>query len=404
MNELHTNSDIPALRIDPPGFLADPALRRVLAALPEARLVGGCVRDALAGRPVADVDLASPLSPAAVTRRLADAGLKAVPTGLDHGTVTAVANGRGYEVTTLRRDVATDGRHAVVAYTDDWREDAARRDFTINAMSMTPDGAVFDYFSGAADLRAGRVRFVGDPATRIAEDFLRVLRFFRFYARYGRGAPDPAPLAAMRAAVPHLAQLSVERVWNELRRILAACDPRAAVALMDRAGVLAAVLPEGVAVARLDALVAADAPADPLLRLAALLDGDADAVADRLRLSGNERARLLALRAAPAPPAASDDADLRRALADTPREVLTGRVWLAGGDRALLARLEAMPTPTFPLHGRDLLALGVPPGPAVGEMLRELRSWWLAGGCTGDVSAKLRRRLEQLRGMDSSII
>ncbi len=175
-----------------PAFLADPSLRSVLAALPEARLVGGSVRDAVVGREVADIDLATPRRPEAVMQALRDAGLKAVPTGIEHGTVTAVAGGRGFEVTTLRRDVATDGRHAVVAFTDDWQQDAARRDFTINAMSMTPDGAVFDYFGGREDLHAGRVRFVGDAATRIAEDYLRVLRFFRFHARYGLGAPDPA--------------------------------------------------------------------------------------------------------------------------------------------------------------------------------------------------------------------
>ena len=162
-----------------------------------------------------------------------------MPTGLDHGTVTAVAGGRGFEITTLRRDVETDGRHAVVAFTDDWRADAARRDFTINALSMTRDGAVFDYFGGIADLRAGRVRFVGDPATRIAEDYLRILRFFRFFARYATGPADPAALAAIRAGVPGLATLSVERVWSELARILSAPDPRTAVSLMAELGVLA---------------------------------------------------------------------------------------------------------------------------------------------------------------------
>ena len=165
------SGDKPALRIEPPAWVRDPALAAVLAALPRARLVGGAVRDALLERPVADVDLATPDPPDAVTRALREAGLKAVPTGLEHGTVTAVSGHRGFEVTTLRRDVATDGRRAVVAFTDDWREDAARRDFSINAMSMAADGSVYDYFDGIADLRAGRVRFVGDAAQRIAEDF-----------------------------------------------------------------------------------------------------------------------------------------------------------------------------------------------------------------------------------------
>jgi poly(A) polymerase/tRNA nucleotidyltransferase (CCA-adding enzyme) len=325
-----------------------------------------------------------------------------VPTGLDHGTVTAVAHHRGFEVTTLRRDVATDGRHATVAFTDDFRQDAARRDFTINAMSMTPRGEVFDYFDGIADLRAGRVRFVGSAATRIAEDYLRILRFFRFWARYGTAVPDAEATAAIAEAVPGLARLSAERVWSELKRILAAPDPRAAVALMHRLGVLAAVLPEGVDPARLAELVAAGAPAEPLLRLAALLDGDAAVLAERLRLSLAERDRLLALRAAPAPPPDADDAALRRALADTPREVLVGRVWLAGGTTGLLERLAALPVPTFLLRGRDLAAAGMPAGPEMGALLQALRDWWLAGGCTGDVGAELARRLCE-RGRDGAV-
>ena len=221
-------SDAPALHISPaPAFLTEPALACVLAALPEARVVGGAVRDTLLGHEVTEVDLATPRTPEQVTQALHVAGIRAVPTGLEHGTVTAVVDGRGFEVTTLRRDLETDGRHAVVAFTDDWREDAARRDFTINAMSMTRDGAVFDYFGGIADVRAGIVRFVGDPATRIAEDYLRILRFFRFFARYASGPADAAALAAIRTGVPGLAGLSVERVWSELARILSAPDPRA---------------------------------------------------------------------------------------------------------------------------------------------------------------------------------
>ncbi len=377
-------------------FLADPALAAVLDVLPEARIVGGAVRDALAGSPVADIDLASPLKPDAVMDRLRAAGLKAVPTGLAHGTVTAVAAHRGFEITTLRRDVETDGRHAVVAFTDDWREDAARRDFTINAMSLARDGTVHDYFGGRDDLRAGIVRFVGDPATRIAEDYLRVLRFFRFQARYGSAAPDAAALAAIAHAVPGLARLSAERVWSEVKRILAAPDPRQAIALMERLGVLAAVLLEGAAPGRLDALIARGAPPAPLLRLAALLEGDADALAARLLLSGDEHADLAALRAAPGLAPTASDADLRRALADTPPVVLTGRAWLAHGDAGLIARIAAMPVPHFPLRGRDLAATGVAPGVAMGALLRDLRQWWLDGGCLADAAAcraELARRL-----------
>jgi len=378
------------LRIDPPGFRSDPALAPVLEALPEARFVGGCVRDALARLPIADVDLATPRRPEQVMEALQRAGLRAVPTGIDHGTVTAVSGGRGFEITTLRHDVATDGRRAVVAYTDDWRADAARRDFTINAMSMGRDGAVYDYFGGIGDLCDGRIRFVGEPAMRIAEDYLRVLRFFRFHARYGRVDPEPAELAALAAAVPHLCRLSAERVWSELKRILETPDPRGAIGLMARLGVLDAVLPEGAAPARFERLVATGAPADLLLRLAALLDGDADALADRLRLSAAERERLIGLHGAPVPHPSDDDAALRRMLADAPAEVLIGRAWLAGGGAewdALRTRLAAISRPVFPLEGRDALALGFSPGPAVGEALRAVRTWWLASGCVADAAA-----------------
>jgi poly(A) polymerase len=389
-------TDRPALRIAPPAFLADPALHAVLAALPHARLVGGCVRDALAGREVADVDLATPDEPEAVMRALDAAGLRAVPTGLDHGTVTAVSGHRGFEVTTLRRDVETDGRRARVAFTGDWREDAARRDFTMNALSMTPDGAVHDYFHGIADLRQGRVRFVGDPATRIAEDYLRILRFFRFHARYGVGEPDEAATAAIAAGVPGLAQLSAERVWSEMKRILVMPDPLACLRLMQDLGVLAALLPEGVSLDGLTRLVDAGAPPDPVLRVAALLDGDPAALALRLRLSGAERERLIALRDGPAPPRDADDDELRRRLADLPPCVLIGRLWLAGGDAALRARIAELPVPVFPLRGRDLRAAGMEAGPAMGLMLRDLRQWWLDGGCVADAAscrAELRRRL-----------
>jgi poly(A) polymerase/tRNA nucleotidyltransferase (CCA-adding enzyme) len=375
--------------------LADPALAPVLAALPEARLVGGAVRDALAGLEVADIDLATPEPPEESLRRLEAAGLRVVPTGLAHGTVTAISQHRPFEITTLRRDVETDGRHASVAWTDDWREDAARRDFTINAMSLGRDGVLHDFFGGAEDLRHGRVRFVGDAAARVAEDYLRVLRFFRFFARYGRGQPDAAAVAAIAAGVPGLAGLSAERVWSELKRILAAPDPVAAVRLMARLGVLGAVMRADVE--RLAALVARGAPADPVLRLAALLDEDAVGFGRRLRLSLAEQARLVALRGMPIP-GGGDDAALRRLLADEDAETLTGRVWLADlpGDVAadLRARLGAMARPVFPLEGRDALALGASPGPAVGAALRAVRAWWLDGGCVADRAALV----EALRG------
>ena len=384
------------MKIDPPAFLSDPAAIRVLDALPEARIVGGAVRDALAGRPVADIDLATPLLPADVAAALAEAGIRSVPTGLDHGTLTAVVAGRGFQITTLRRDVATDGRRAVVAYTTDWREDAARRDFTINAMSMTREGTVADYFGGAGDLRAGVVRFVGDGAARVAEDYLRILRFFRFFARYGSGPPDPAALAAIRGGITGLAGLSVERVWSELSGLLSVPDPGSAIALMASLGVLAAIVPEGASPDGLTMLLATGAPADPVLRLAALLTGEARPVAIRLKLSVTDRERLVALRQPPTTGPNDDDAALRRALAKGEPAIVVGRAWLAG-EPALAARLAGIPRPVFPLEGRRIVALGIPPGPRVGLLLGEVRAWWFARGCLDGADAcvaEARRRMD----------
>uniref|UniRef100_UPI0018DFFFC8 CCA tRNA nucleotidyltransferase n=1 Tax=Neoroseomonas rubea TaxID=2748666 RepID=UPI0018DFFFC8 len=267
-------SEAPVALAPRPAFLDLPAVAETLAALPGARAVGGCVRDALAGLASADIDIAAPLPPEEIARRLTEAGFAVHETGLSHGTLTVLRHGMPMEVTALRRDIVTDGRHAEVAWTTDWREDAARRDFTINAMSLGADALLHDYFSGRADLAAGIVRFVGDPDTRLAEDYLRALRFFRFQARYGRGAPDAAAVAAIRRAVPGLARLSAERVWMELKRILPLPDPVATVALMARTGVLGAVLPEARAEA-LAPLVARGAPADALLRLAAMVPAEA---------------------------------------------------------------------------------------------------------------------------------
>jgi len=376
-----------------------PGVTTLWKALPEARVVGGAVRDGLLGRAVADVDFASPLRPEAVMDRLGHAGIKCVPTGLDHGTVTAVIGGRGFEITTLRRDIATDGRHAVVAFTDDWRLDASRRDFTINAMSLTADGTVHDYFGGQDDLAVGCVRFVGDPAARISEDYLRILRFFRFFARYAVSRPDEAAVAAIKARREGILRLSPERVWSELKAILRADDPGAALALMDSTGVLQLVLP-GADLAAAHSLLGRGAPVDPLLRVAALMGEDVWSFAARLRLSGAEEGWLAALEAANRLTPASSDADLRRALADEEPAVLVARTWLvqdaSPGWDSLRGRLSAMARPVYPLQGRDILALGAVPGPLVGNILEEVRLWWLAGGCLADKAACLadaRRRL-----------
>jgi poly(A) polymerase/tRNA nucleotidyltransferase (CCA-adding enzyme) len=397
--------DPPHDRIAPPEVLRTGAPAAVLAALQGARAVGGAVRDALAGLPVHDVDVAAPLPPAAIADRLHAAGLRVFETGLAHGTVTAVLDHQPVEVTSLRRDIATDGRHATVAWTTDWREDAARRDFTINAMSMAADGALWDYFSGRDDLAAGIVRFVGDPGTRLAEDYLRALRFFRFQSRYGRGAPDPAAVAAIRAAVPGLARLSAERVWMEIKRLLAAPDPGEAWLLAAATGVLGAVLPEAVPpnVTALRRALRAGVPADPVLRLALLLDSeraaDGTALAARLRLSIEERERLgrlvVAQRSGPALPEAEETARRRWLATRADAAAATDETWIAdalGGDGAALrAWIAATPFPLLPVQGRDALALGVPPGPAVGALLAELRAWWLAGGAMADRDACLAR-------------
>ncbi len=373
-------------------LLATPWLGPVLATLPGARLVGGCVRDALAGLPAADIDLATPDPPARVSERLGEAGLRVLPTGIAHGTVTAISDGRPIEVTTLRRDVSTDGRHAEVAWTLDWREDASRRDFTINALSLSPDGVLHDYFGGQADLAAGRLRFVGEPARRIAEDALRILRFFRFLARFSGNNPDQSTLAAIQAGVPGLAQLSPERVWSELKRLLGGPRAPEMVALMQQAGVLQALLP-GSDPASLARLVGLGAPADPVLRLAALSPEDIRRLAARLRLSNAERDQVVALRR---PLTIGNDDDLGPALVDDPAAILSGRAWLKG-EAGLATRLAGAERPVFPLEGRDALALGLAPGPGVGRALAQVRHWWILDtAATADRSACLVRLRQEI--------
>jgi poly(A) polymerase/tRNA nucleotidyltransferase (CCA-adding enzyme) len=402
--------DPPQDRIAPPAFLAAPAPAAVLAALPGSRAVGGCVRDALAGVPVHDVDVAAPLPPGAIAERLTAAGLKVFETGLAHGTVTAVLGGQPVEVTALRRDVATDGRHAEVAWTTDWAEDAARRDFTINAMSCDGQGRLWDYFGGRADLAAGRVRFVGDAATRLAEDFLRALRFFRFWARYGRGAPDAEAVAAIRGAVEGLARrIAVERVWMELKRLLEAADPVGALRLMEETGIRAAVLPEGADPDALAAGIACGLPGDPVLRLAVLVPaGAADqGLPARLRWSREEAGQYAAARATGRVTGALDAAALRRLLADHPLPRLLDAAWVAesrgeeGDWPALRARLSAMPVPVFPLRGQDALDLGHKPDARIGQAMKAVRGWWIEGGCVAG-RAECLARLAAMLGMSGA--
>jgi poly(A) polymerase len=394
-------SDRAAERIAPQPWMTEPAPRAVLAALGGAvRFVGGCVRDALLGRAVGDIDIATPLEPDVVMRRLDAAGIKAVPTGLAHGTVTAVVPPRHFEITTLRRDVETDGRHARVAFTADWAADAARRDFTMNALFLDADGNVFDPVGGLADLRAGRVRFVGDAATRIREDVLRVLRFYRFHAHYGRGDADDAARAACRALAHLLPTLSGERVAAELLKLLAAPDPLPALRLMQTDGVLIELLPEARRLERLAALVPLEPSPEPLRRLGALID-DAATVAERLRLSAAQRDRLLGLAAPPWPVHLDGDArSQRRALhhlgAEGYRDIVLVRAAESGAAaraRTLLALAESWRPIEFPLKGRDVTALGVAAGPEIGRVLAEIEAWWEEG----DFRADRRACLDALR-------
>jgi len=396
-----------AMRIRPPRWMRENATRRVVRALTVAdgapRFVGGAVRDTVLGRAVIDIDLGTPLKPEAVMERLSAAGIRAVPTGIAHGTVTAVTPKRSFEITTLRRDVETYGRHAKVAFDADWGADAQRRDFTMNALSLDARGVIYDYVGGLADLKAGRVRFVGDPATRIREDVLRLLRFYRFFAHYGKGSGDRAARAACRAAVPLLPTLSAERVAVETLKLLAALDPARALRLMQADGVLKVLLPEAGGLIRLRRLVALEPQPDPIRRLAALVARDPAAVAERLKLSGAQRNRLTALLAKPAADLNGARAAQRRALYRWGPELYRDRLLLAAAARGvgrrrvapLLRLAQGWRPPQFPLKGRDLVAAGIVPGPQIGKLLAALEAWWIKGdfrATAAQCRAELNRR------------
>ena len=403
------------VRLDQP-WLSAPATRAVMAALEAAggpdcaRFVGGCVRNALIGAPVADIDIATTLRPEQTEAAVRAAGLKAVPTGIAHGTVTAVASGQPFEITTLRRDVSTDGRNATVAFTDDWAEDAARRDFRLNALYADAQGEVFDPTGhGVDDARSSRVVFVGDPATRIREDYLRILRFFRFHAWYGRGEPDAAGLAACRDLAGGMTRLSAERVSSELMKLLAAPDPRPAVAAMASVGVLRQVLPE----ATLTPLFEAGAAQfeDAVVRLMLLLPPDEAVVrgaAARLRLPNAVRDRLaFAAVALPAVDLSMSEREARAVLyrhgAPAVADALRRR-WAEAPDRhadprRLLALTASWTRPKLPVGGRDLARLGVPPGPETGRLLKAFEDSWIADDFPSEGhEARLRTLVSRPRG------
>lgn len=382
-------------------WLADPSLQDLLRLLNadggEARIAGGAVRNALLGHGVADIDIATTLVPRDVILRLKEEGIKAVPTGIEHGTVTAVIDGTSFEITTLREDIETDGRRARVLYGTDWEADACRRDLTINALYMEADGTVFDPLGGLRDLETRTIRFVGDAAQRIREDHLRILRFFRFFAWHGRHRPDAEGLKASARLKGELVNLSAERVWQELSKLLAAPDPGRALLWMRQTGVLNVILPESEkwGIDAVPGLIEAegqyDWKADPLVRLMALLPPRLERIeplAKRLKLPNVVRDRLIAWARAALPDAALSEEEFAKTLYRGDPKAIADRLKLAiaredehsDGYAKLLAFASRWEKPVFPLRGRDLLAQGMEPGPDVSRRLAALEAIWIDSG------------------------
>lgn len=398
-------------RLSGAGWLTWPETRKVMAALEAARpdcarFVGGCVRNTLMGWAVDDIDIATQLEPLATSNALTTAGIRVIPTGIEHGTVTAIVNRTPFEITSLRRDVETDGRRAVVAFTEDWQHDAQRRDFRLNAIYADADGALFDPTGGGlADAKAGRVIFIGDADQRLREDYLRILRFFRFNAWYGAEI-DAAGLVACERQKDGLKQIAAERTWKELKKLLGAPDPVQAVEAMAKIGALKMVLPDFVSTDRLHDLCLAEtlckAEPDSLLRLMALIPRDGSAVetlAASLRLSNAETTRLRAWAVPDLPgPGGAKPKLLRANLYRFGARALRDEAMLSGADvRDYVAACGSWRRPVFPLTGGDLIKAGMKPGPAMGEVLSELEDWWIAGDFMADRAAlleELERRLK----------
>jgi poly(A) polymerase len=395
-------------------WLHAPEVRAVMAALGNARFVGGCVRNSLLGLGVDDIDIATPLTPDAVVKAVEREGMRAVATGLEHGTVTVVCNSKPFEVTTLRRDVSTDGRRATVAFTTDWQEDAGRRDFTINALYADSQGEVFDYHGGLEDLRAGVVRFIGDADARIAEDYLRVLRLFRIHAWYGRGEINAVALTACAAARHQLKTLSGERLQKEVLKLLLARAPIGVVRSMMASGVLGELIPGAIDTDALGRMCEIDSAhglaADPVLRLAVMLDGaaTAHALAVRWRFSNNDRDRLadvFRLRdvvKAGLPGGAGEALVYRHGNATVRDLARVGWVHAqptpsSGGWLALMRLAETWQRPRLPIDGADILKAGVTHGPAVGKTLSAVEEWWIASGFPDSRERALEKLEEILR-------
>lgn len=348
--------------------------------------VGGAVRDALLGRPVSDVDLATTLEPTKVIDALASPPFTVVPTGLDHGTLTVIVASHQFEVTTLRRDVTTDGRRATVAFSTNWRDDAQRRDFTINALYAEADGTVLDSVGGLDDLAGGRVRFIGDPEARIREDALRILRFYRFTALFAPNGIDPAGHAACAALASALKSLSRERVRQEFAKLLAAPDPVGVLTAMEAHGIVQAILPELALIQRLPALIAREQAAGDVSadrRLAALLPPAAhvlESVAVRLRFSKADRKRLTAM----VPDADATGLSLPARLYRQGLQGLIDQLLLHGAEanwQTMLDSARQIPVPAFPLRGQQLIERGLPAGPGISQAMKIIEQAWLEAGC-----------------------
>jgi poly(A) polymerase len=386
----------------------------VRAAGGEIRVNGGAVRNALMGAPVDDIDLSTTLSPNHAAECLMRGGVKVVPTGVEHGTITAVFEGHGYEVTTLREDVETDGRRAVVRFGKNWQADAKRRDFTINALYCDLERRIYDPLGGYEDIVARTVRFIGDPDQRIIEDRLRILRFFRFFAWYGASRPDSASLKACIRQRQGLERLSSERVWREIKKLLTAPDPVRAILWMRTSRILSLALPEsdGWGVDLLPALVAtcnrAGERPDPLLRVMALVPPRSEPVetlSTRLKLSNEESVRLRRWAESLPPSPKASDAELAKLLYRNGRQPVLDhlrleRARLNEADSPLLTAVQEKITfasawrkPEFPLRGQDLLACGHRPGPEMGRLLGELEQEWIASGFKLDRQALLERAM-----------
>lgn len=384
-------------RLDPQPWMTSSAAKRVMAAFDAvrpgcARFVGGCVRNALLGEPVADVDIATQLVPELVQKAMIAAKIAVHPTGIEHGTLTVVADHVPFEVTSLRQDIETDGRHATVAFTDDWALDAQRRDFRMNALYASPDGEVFDPTGGGLDDIANRrIVFVGDPETRIREDYLRILRFFRFQAWYGRTVPDEAGLAACAKLREGLADISVERVWAETHKLLGAPQPLSSLEAMEASGVMRQLFPSAKGLKLLGKVVGVElrqgfAP-DPMVRFLALFWKDADAVhaiANHLKMSNDERHRLnWAVQDETPLWGGMTEPEVRAAVYRVGAQVIRDHMlieWANDGSpdwAEVYALAGAWQRPTMPINGADLLKLGVAEGPGIGEALRKAEEAWI---------------------------